>query len=402
MELGDALAWLDRHDPPVSRPGVADRAGSERVRALLDVLGNPERSMPVVVVSGRRGKTAVVRAIGALIGSKGLSVGTVTSPHLSRVNERLAVGGEVVGDSALAELLSDLAVLEPLLAGVVPARAELLLAGGLSWFSDRPVHAAVLEAGSETTDPVAGIGAVVEVTTGLGAVVSGDAETWDDERAPDTHRWVPGADFGCSRHRSAVGGRSVDVWTPGATYEGVWLGVHGRHQADNFAVALAASEAFFGAPIEEGLVREAAAGWRLPGQLEVVGHRPTVLVDTASDPLGASSVAATLDEDFAVCASRIVVLGLRDDADPAEMLSALGAGRARLVVACDPGEPGTRSAGEVARAAADSGVEVVERDSVAAAVHAGVGAARPDDLVLIVGPPAMIGSARVALGARAG
>jgi folylpolyglutamate synthase/dihydropteroate synthase len=58
MELGDALAWLDRHGP-IDSSGVAPGpAGSERTRALLDLIGSPEASMPVVVVSGRHGKTA--------------------------------------------------------------------------------------------------------------------------------------------------------------------------------------------------------------------------------------------------------------------------------------------------------------------------------------------------------
>ena len=354
--------------------------------------------MPVVVVSGRHGKTAVVRGIGALVGSKGLSVGTFTSPHLSRVNERLAVSGEPIRDAELAGMISDLAGLEALFARLGPSRAELLIAVALRWFSDLPAHAAVLEAGSGTFDPVAGIGAVVEVTTGLEVVVSGEVEARDGEAA-GADRWVPGVDFGCSRNRLAVGGRSVDVWTRRASYEGVWIGVHGRHQGPNFAVALAASECFFGAPIEEALVREAAAGWRLPGQLEVVGHRPTVLVDTATDVVAATSTAEALDEELAACRSRIVVVGLRDDVDPAEMLSALGVGRARLVVACEPDEAGTRSVGEVAREARRFGVGVLERDSVVEAVRAAADAAHPDDLVVIVGPPSMIGSARVALGA---
>jgi dihydrofolate synthase/folylpolyglutamate synthase len=360
--------------------------------------------MPVVVVSGRHGKTAVVRGIGALLGSKGLSVGTFTSPHLSRVNERLAVGGEVIGDAELAGVISDLAGVEPLFAQLASTRAELLSAVALRWFSDVPAHAAVLEAGSESFDPLGGLGAVEEVAVGLGVVCASEVEASEveaieGESAPE--RWVPGVDFGCSRNRLAVGGRSVDMWTPTASYEGVWIGVHGRHQVANFAVAVAASECFFGAPIEEERLREAAAALRLPGQLEVVGHRPAVVVDTATDVIAATCVAEAFDEEFAACRGRIVVVALRDDTDPTEMLSALGVGRARLVVACEADAAGTRSAGEVALEARRFGVEVVERGSVVEGVRAALEAADPDDLVGIVGPPSMVGSARVAMGVPA-
>lgn len=407
MDLGDALAWLDRHASLGAVRGSQAADGGGRMSTLLHVLGNPEMSMPVVVVAGRHGKTATVRALAALLGSKGLSVGTVTSPHLSLVNERMAVDGEPISDTDLAVVVSDLAGLEPLLGEAVPSRAELLVAGGLRWFSDRPVDVAVLEAGGEGSDPTAGVPAVVEVTTATvtaSMAAAGPVSTVSFV-GPDTgegsagERWVAGADFGCSRNRLAVGGRSLDLWTPGGRYEGVWLGVRGSHQGDNFAAALAAGEAFFAAPIEERLVREAAGRLGLPGQLEVVGHRPTVVLDAATDPVEAACAARAVDEELTACRSRILVLGARERADPAEMLAALAADRAALVVACAPGEPGTLDAGVVADAARRLGVEALERDTVVEGLRAALDAAGPDDLVLVVGPPAMLGAARSALGA---
>ena len=68
--------------------------------------------------------------------------------------------------------------------------------------------------------------------------------------------WVAGRDFGCEENRVAVGGRLVTLWTPGGRYEDVLVPLHGAHQGTNAACALAAAEAFFGRPLDAGVVEE--------------------------------------------------------------------------------------------------------------------------------------------------
>ena len=430
MELGEALAWLDRHDPP-DRP-LPDRAqGADGTSGrLLQLLGDPQLSTPLLRVTGQRDADAVALAIGGLLGSKGLSVGMLLGSHLSVLNERLIVDGEPIGDEELAAVLSDLAGMEALLDGRRLGRAELLVAGALRWFSDRPVDVVVLGAGE---GPVAGgslgagdapapeeppaswaaaLDALVGVETGSGgggavvgrgapdgapAVVTG----WQERGGgPVGGCSVAGVDFGCSRNEMSVGGRRLDLWTPGASYEGVWLGVHGRHQGDNFATALAAGEAFFDRPLEDPLVREAAARLRLPGRLEVLGHRPVVVVAVAADPAATARATAAVDEELAACGSRLVVVGVGRCVVPAEVLSALSPERARMVIVCPAGEPGSPPVDEVAGIARAIGVRTLESESVAEGVRAALGLALPDELVLVVGPAGVIGEARVALGRR--
>ena len=92
--------------------------------------------------------------------------------------------------------------------------------------------------------------------------------------------------------RRRPGPRRADA--RGATYEDVWLDLHGGYQGDNFAAALAAAEAFFGAPLDDRLVREAAATVRSPGRLEIVGHDPLVVLDGAKNLEGAERAAAAV------------------------------------------------------------------------------------------------------------
>lgn len=426
MELGDALAWLDRHEGRATLDGRRSSSGppSERMAALVDVLGHPEGAAPVIRVVGAHGKTATVGAIAALLTAKGLSVGTLTGPHLDRLNERLVVDGQAIADDELAEVLSDLADLDGLVPGPASSWRELLTAAALRWFSDRPVDVVVLEGGG-LEDPAAVVDPAVLVVTDLdagGSPVGGGTDGSPLLAVPDgvpvvlgghatdegealqrqlgpRPLWRAGPDYACTDNHLAVGGRTLDIRTPGATYRGVWLGLHGRHQGDNFATALAAAEAFFGAPLEEPLVREAAAAVRAPGQLEAVAQRPTVVVDRAEDLAAARLVGEAVPEAFAAARSRILVVGLREGAEAEPLLAALGAGRSRLVVACAPDAPHVQPSASVVRAAGALGVEVLERDTVRQALEAALGAAHPDDLVLVVGPPAVVAATRAALGA---
>ena len=150
MDLPGALAWLDTHVN--YETGAVPRAGSvgglslDRMRALVDVLDEPQRQYPVIHITGTNGKTTTARMIAALLAAAGLSVGTYSSPHLHRLNERISRNGEPISDEDLAAVLSDLAGLVPL-TGVDPSWFELTTAAAFRWFAEVPVDVAVVEVG---------------------------------------------------------------------------------------------------------------------------------------------------------------------------------------------------------------------------------------------------------------
>ena len=460
MDLGDALAWLDRHQN-LERM-LADRSRATpnpaRMARLMQVLGDPQTAMPVIHVTGTNGKTSTARAIAHLLTAKGLSVGTFTSPHLESINERITAHGEPIDDDTLAGLLSDIADLEGMLdvppapsglgappapsgPGVPPAPSEdssdlrptwfeILAAASFRFFADRPVDVAVVEVGlGGRWDATNVVDAEVAVVTNVGldhtellgpsrsdiarekagiikpqsVLVLGERDAHLRaifERENPAALWLAGRDYGCSRNDLAVGGRVLDLRTPGATYEGLWLDLHGRHQADNFATAVAATEAFFSAPVEDALVREAAATVRSPGRMEIVGRQPLVILDGAKNPDGAAAAASTLAEEFGEVRSRILVVGMLAGKDPVEMLGALDAGTARLVVACLPPSPRALPATEVAAAATALGAPVEVVEAVPDALRLAIERATADDLVLVTGSLYVVGAARAALGGR--
>jgi dihydrofolate synthase/folylpolyglutamate synthase len=404
------------------------RPTREAMMALVDILGHPEKASPSIHVTGTNGKTSTARSLTALLDAKGLRVGTFTSPHLESINERISADGTPIGDADLGEVLGRLSMIEPML-GAAPRLTwfEIVTGAALTWFADQPVDVAVYEVGMggrwDATN-VVDSGVAVVTNVGLdhveflgptradvagekaGVVKPGSTLVLGEsdpqlrpvfEREDPEALWVVGAEFGCARNELAVGGRTLDLWTPGAEYEGVWLDLHGAYQGENFSAALAAAEAFFGTPLDDRLVREAAATVRSPGRLEIVGRDPLLVLDGAKNLEGAQRAAEAVAEEFGAARSEILVVGMLHGKDPRQMLKALGADRARLVVACPAPSPRTQDPAKLAEAARSLGCEARVTESVADALDVALSAASPDDLVLVTGSLYVVGSARANL-----
>jgi dihydrofolate synthase/folylpolyglutamate synthase len=422
--ISEALAALDAHvnlEAVVS--GRVDAPTLDRARRLVELMGEPQRAYPVIHLTGTNGKGSTARMITALLAARGLSVGTYTSLDLEGVNERLTWNDEPISDEALAGVLEGVIRLEDLMAEV-PSRFEVLTAAAYRWFSDIAVDAAVVEVGlggrwDATNVADAEVAVVTNVSLDhaeiLGPTLADIA--WEKagivkqastlvlgEQDPDLRRifaqagaaevWERGRDFACERNRVAHGGRLVDLRTPGRRYEEVYLPLHGAHQGDNAATAVAAAEAFFGGPLAPDVVEEALAGVRVPGRMEVVSRRPLTILDGAHNPAGARAAAATLSEEFETGGATVLVIGLLRGREPSEMLAALGVDRAPLVIACPPPSPRAMSAGEVAEAAAAMGLRAVTAGTVADAVARAQALAGADDVVVVTGSLYVVGAAR--------
>jgi len=140
-------------DPAVQRqldrlgtlsPGT-DTLGLERIRALLDRLGNPERALPPVLhVAGTNGKGSTCAYLRAAVEAAGLSAHVYTSPHLVRFNERIRLAGTLISDPALAALLEETLDAAD---GIGPSFFEATTAAAFLAFSRTPADAAIVEVG---------------------------------------------------------------------------------------------------------------------------------------------------------------------------------------------------------------------------------------------------------------
>ncbi len=419
----EALAYLDDHvDLEALAAGHFEAPTLERVERLATLLADPQHAQPVLHITGTNGKGSTARMATALLAAQGLSVGTYTSPDLTRVNERISRNGDPIDDADFAEAVAAVASLEQA-TGVRPTRFEILTLAALGWFAATAVDVAVVEVGmGGRWDATNVVDATVAVVTNVGldhtgvlgptrahiatekAGIVGPGATLvlgetDPDLVPIFEATQPAAlwrrhdDFGCLANEVAVGGRLLDVRTPAATYDQVLLPLHGAHQGDNAAIAIAAVEAFFGRALDDDVLREALAGVRVPGRFEIVGRRPLVVLDGAHNPDGCQALADTLD-DFSVAGAPVLVVGMSQGRSAREMLSALGATRARLVVACAVDWPRSMPAGEIAAAARELGAAAEVVPDVADALQRALAVAGADDVVLVTGSLYVVGAAR--------
>jgi dihydrofolate synthase/folylpolyglutamate synthase len=427
-DLAAAQEWLDGHiDFESAMPSRRALPTLDRMRTLMDLLGDPQEAYPSVHITGTNGKGSTAAMATALFAARGLTVGTYTSPNLSRVNERISRNGEPIDDDALIELLESLARLEQLMTER-PTRFELLTAAAFAWFADEAVDVAVVEVGlggrwdctnvlqgdvavltnvsfdhtevlGPTLEDIAGdksgifkSGSQVVIVETDPTLVAQLSQAASEAGAAET--WVRGRDFACSSNRMAVGGRLLDIWTPAARYGELLLPLHGAHQGENASCAVAAVEAFFGAPLADQVVAQAFAEVRVPGRLELVGRHPLVVVDGAHNVAGMIVLARSLVEEFEVAGETEAVVGMLAGRDPTAMLDALLTAGVRSVVACAPRSPRALAADAVAAAAGGLGMAVTVASEPGDAAALAVGRAGPDDRVVVCGSLYVVADAR--------
>ncbi len=423
MSYAEALVYLDAH-AGYDKTGRIESPTLGRMERLVAAMGDPQHACPVVHVTGTNGKGSTTQMITRLLMAHGLTVGTYTSPHLERVNERIARDGVPIADDDFAEQIAAVADLE-LLTGVRPSYFEAVTCAAYRWFADIAVDVAVVEVGLlGRWDATNVCDAQVAVITNIGidhtefagptkrhiaaekagiiksgsAVVVGET---DPELVPlftgagGASSLVRGDDFDVLDNQLALGGRLLDLRTPTTVYPDVFVPMHGRHQGDNAVVALTAVEAFFAAPLAADIVAEGFAAVQMPGRFEVIGHQPLVIVDGAHNPAGADSCAQVFFDDFDPAGRRIIVVGCLRGRDPREMLAALRADEFDLVITCTAPSPRGLPAAELTAAARALGCDdVIECATVEAACDRAVRTAGHDDAVLVTGSLYTVGAAR--------
>lgn len=320
----------------------------ERIAAVMDLLGSPQRSYPVIHIAGTNGKTTTARMIDTLLAERNLRVGRFTSPHLASMRERISVDGVPLTQDRFVEVYRDI---EPYLMMVDKQVGrvsffEALTAMAYAAFADAPVDVAVVETGmGGSWDATNVADATVAVITPIaldhtehlgpdlrsiavekaGIIKDGATAVLAQQelaaaevlirRAAEVGAVVAreGLEFGVLGREVAVGGQMVRLKGLKDTYDEVFLPMYGAHQASNAACALAAVEVLTGRdPLDADLVRQAFARTESPGRLEVVRRGPTVIVDVAHNPAGMRVMVEGLRESFDFAGLIGVVAAMKD------------------------------------------------------------------------------------------
>lgn len=323
------------------------------MRSLCEAAGNPHKKVPCLHVTGSKGKGSTALMITAVLRFLGARTGTFTSPHLERINERIAVDGEPLSDSEfLASADQVLALFRE-----TPSRRstffEFITLAAMKAFLARDVEAAIYEVGlggrlDATNVVLPEVSVITSIELEHCAVLGSSEEEIAEEKcgiikkgkpvisavpegsrarrvieertaAADAPLIAPGRGLELAlegdRIRVEVQGRSMGPFTPPRPR---------KLQSWNAACALAAAHLFAerrGIDWNMESALEALDRLCLPGRFEMTGGRPPVIVDGAHTP---ASIRATVEEAHALCPKGLVtVLGLAEDKDAKRVLDAV-------------------------------------------------------------------------------
>jgi dihydrofolate synthase / folylpolyglutamate synthase len=406
------------------------RLGLGRTRALLRELGDPQRSVRGALVAGTNGKGSVLALAGAALEAAGLRVGATPKPHLVTYRERMQIGGRLVDQATFARLVDDAIGA----AGRVPRQLgpptefELLTAMVFRWFAEEAVDLALVEVG---------LGGRLDATHawdgGVAAITNVDLDHMDRlgptiphiarekaaiiERGDVAVTGATGEALAIVRRRAARLGVPLTIVEPAPLIDisrdgievelprlgSTHVGLRGRHQAANVAVAHALLDALQAAGIADvpdAARRSGYAAVRWPGRVELLSiDGRDVLLDGAHNPAGAATLATALDDlrPFLTQGRPTIVVASMADKDVDGVVNALAAARTlqdARVVATQLDVPRALPAAELAarwRALARGSVVTVAEDPSTALERA---IANADGPVVVAGSLYLVGLAR--------
>lgn len=422
MNLDKALHYLYN----LKRLGI--RPGLERIRSLLESLGNPHLSFPSILIGGTNGKGSTCAILAEILTRAGYRTGLYTSPHMERFTERIRVDGKEVESEKMAELVERLRI-------VVENRGigevtffELVTAMAFLHFAEEGIDIGVVEVGmggrldaTNILDPIITIVTTVskdheeflgrkieEIAEEKGGIIRKGIPliTGAKGRAlkvlkriveeKGAHLKVAGKDF----HIRERGEGLFDYHGTGI-YRSLELSLKGRHQILNASLAVSAVESLAekGFRIDERAVREGLKGVRWPGRLELLdmgGKR--ILLDAAHNPSGARALRAYLTTF--PCRDLYLVVGMMRDKRIRDFLRPF-AQLARSVILTQP--KGERAASvetllAISRAynQNSTGIRDVEE-----ALEYGLELTGKEDLLCVTGSIFLLGEAKAWLRERA-
>ena len=344
-------------------PYRANELKLDRMRRLLRLVGNPEKQLRIIHIAGTKGKGSTAAMISSILSAAGYRTGLYCSPHLERIEERIAI------DSAPCtadELISLVSRIRPIVSQMDletcprcscgPTYYDITTALALMHFVERQVDFAILEVGlggrldsTNVCQPIVSVitsisydhtqqlgSTLASISREKAGIIKPGARSSVGVLHPEPAEVISQIaiqrncrlirldhEFHYTREPSRfVAGRrsngSFEYREDGPQteplYGGLWVGMLGEHQAANAAVAVAAIRELqrAGTAVGESAIREGLARAWLPARVEVMAHDPVVIIDSAHNVASMDALLATIYESFPPGPRRCVFAGTRD------------------------------------------------------------------------------------------
>jgi dihydrofolate synthase/folylpolyglutamate synthase len=385
------------------------------MRALTEALGHPERRFPAVIVAGTNGKGSTAATLASILREAGYRTGLYTSPHLIRVNERIAIDGHTISDPEFAEIHSRIETVSEELtrAGKLdqhPSFFETLTAMAFEYFASAGVEIAVLEVGiggrldatnvaepllsvitdisldhtewlGNTLTEIAGEKAGILRSKGVLVTLPQIPEVNDalgervrelDARMVNASAYVPPVTPAAAAFAVESEGEPHNRYRLEVLSELIEIdsSLAGRHQLRNVALAIASAvelKQAFGYEISPQNIANGVAQTRWPGRFQIIPGSPEIVLDVAHNPAGAWALRSTLSARYDREPLTIIFGAMRDKAiaEIAEILFPL----ADEVIATRAHSPRAASPEEIQHLAAHVGVGITATDEFSDALE---------------------------------
>ena len=398
------------------------------ITALARHLGEPQRACRCVHIAGTNGKGSTAAMLESILRHAGLRTGLYTSPHLERINERIAVNGELISDAAFAaaftrvhHAIEELLASGPEASGLAahPTFFECITAMAFDHFARAKVNFAVFEVGMggrlDSTNIVhPEVSVITQIDFDHENYLGHSIEQIAGEKAGIIKPGVPVVcAAGHPEARAVIARRAADLCSPvldideSAGTKREWrVGTElpdaiclrppllGRFQLRNARTATAAAILLRnrGFAISDEAITVGVAQTRWPGRLELIAHHPDVYLDGTHNPAGARELLAFWDEHLAGRRIVLVFGAVRDKA--LEEITSLLFPRAAHVICTQPRSARAISAQRLTELTAhDAGrVEVIAEPE--AALARALQLAAPNDVVFATGSLYLVGDLR--------
>lgn len=419
MTLDEALRYIHEVCWKGTIPGL------ERIQALLDAMGNPERKCKYVHVTGTNGKGSTCAMVASILRKAGYKTGLYTSPYLIRFNERIQINGEQISDADICELTE---YVKPFAESIFerPTEFEMVTAIGFEYFARHKCDIVVCEVGmggefdatnvilapeaavicnigldhtevlGDTLEKIAGAKAGI-IKPGCDAVLYRErpsVEAVFEERCKALNAPLHKADFDSLHLLSHSLEGQVFDWE---RFHALRLPLLGEHQLHNAAVALTTARVLQkrGWKITDEQIREGIESVRWPGRFELMRKDPMFIIDGGHNPQCIEALVKNI-RDYLPGRELTVLTGVLGDKDFHCMYRDV-AQYAEEFITITPANARALTAEKLADYLRQFGKPVTACDVVADGVRLAIEHAGKDGVVLCYGSLYMIGDIDAAL-----
>lgn len=423
MNYEEALQYINQ----LNSKGIA--LGLERIEALLDRLGNPQKGQRFIHVAGTNGKGSVCAFLDSALREAGLRVGRYISPTLYDYRERIQINGQYISKQAVASLLTAIqqACVQMERQGLEPPTVfEVETALAFLYFAEQHCDYVLLEVGmggrldstNVITQPVLSVITPISldhtrmlgdhlaaIAAEKGGIVKPHCPAVLGPQQPEAQAVLTARCQQCGITPLQVDVNQIQKqqwsWQGQRFSYGRWsqltIGLSGDYQRVNGAIAIEALQLLQKEEpaLTDEAIRAGLAKARWPGRFEIIGQAPLFVVDGAHNPAGAQALAQTLQEHFA--GKRIwLLLGVFRDKDY-QQIGAILSGCSQTVFCFQPQHERGLEAELLAAAVAPYFQQVQVAESAEQAVQQVLQRADREDVVVSCGSLSTIGAVQRAV-----